>query len=147
MATRFCCVAASIVGLCLTGCQSWQAGGFPMQNGTRVPPPGTGTYQLPNGYYNNSTSSLVPQTPPLQAVAGNMRPASGALPTTDMVTANPVVSTASFSASTTSPPNSSFSAPVMAASNQQFTEPPRIEIPTNSAHEVPNLQWQQFSDH
>lgn len=34
------------------GCQSWSAGGYSMQNASRVPPPATGTYQLPSAYYN-----------------------------------------------------------------------------------------------
>jgi hypothetical protein len=50
-------ISGAISGL--SGCQAWPAANYPMQNATRVPPPGTGTYQLPSGYYNN-TSSLVP---------------------------------------------------------------------------------------
>lgn len=160
MAPRVSVVAASMVGLCLAGCHSWQAAGFPMQNATRVPPPGTGTYHLPNGYYNNSgsTSSLAPQNPPLQAVAGGMRPASGSMPTTNLYNTTPAVSTASFSAPTTGSPASmststassvppTASAPTAAVPNQQFTELPQGDVPTTTDNELPNLQWQQFNAH
>ncbi|MEO8269698.1 MAG: hypothetical protein ABI557_08260 [Aureliella sp.] len=71
------------------GCQSWQGASFPMQNATRVAPPGTGTYQLPQGYYNNinNTSALTPAPQTMQAsndASGSLRTASGPLPTTNL---------------------------------------------------------------
>ena len=76
----------------LVGCQSWQGAGFPMQNATRVPPPGTGTYPVPSGYYNNnSTSALTPAAQAMQAnnaAATGLRAASGPLPTTNMTANN-----------------------------------------------------------
>ncbi len=49
---------ASAIGiLLLAGCQGWGGG---WMNPVRVPPPGTGTYQLPPGYYNN----VQPAQPP-----------------------------------------------------------------------------------
>ena len=42
----------------LTACQSWSPAGTPLNNPARVPPPGTGTYQVPSAYYNNSGGNL-----------------------------------------------------------------------------------------
>ena len=92
-------VALAVVSLC--GCQSWSPGGFPLQNMSRVPPPGTGTYQLPNGYYNNNTSATTPSGQVMTAGAtGGLRPAQGALPTTNLAASqgNAQVQTAQFTA-------------------------------------------------
>lgn len=45
----------TIVGL--SGCQSWMAG-YPLQSPTRVPPPGTNSYNVPSTYYNNTGGSV-----------------------------------------------------------------------------------------
>ena len=61
------------VGMCIassTGCQSWQ-GGYPLSNPARVPPPGTGTYQVPSGYYNN-TGGQVSQMNPVGGYTNGM---------------------------------------------------------------------------
>ncbi|MEZ6133906.1 MAG: hypothetical protein R3C53_03240 [Pirellulaceae bacterium] len=75
------------------GCQSWNPMGFPMQNMSRVPPPGTGTYPVPNGYYNNGNASVSPNgqfmsastNPVNTSNSTGLRPASGGLPTTNLV--------------------------------------------------------------
>ena len=88
------------------GCQSWQGASFPMQNATRVAPPGTGTYQLPTGYYNNSTSAVAPTGQMMQAsndAASTLRTASGPLPTTNMTADNTVGNFATSSANSTYP--------------------------------------------
>lgn len=76
-------IACSMIFLC--GCQTWSNGGYPLQNVSRVPPPGTGTYQLPNGYYNNTTAvSPSGQVMTASATSDGLRPASGGLPTTTL---------------------------------------------------------------
>ncbi len=79
--------AFALAGFSICGCQSWQGASFPMQNATRVPPPGTGTYQLPSGYYNNSsnTSALAPANSMMQATAGVN--GTGTLPATNLAAA------------------------------------------------------------
>lgn len=80
-------------GICLaslTGCQSWQ-GGYPLSNPARVPPPGTGTYQVPSGYYNN-TGGQVSQMNPVGGFSNGM-------PSTNLTAGNAAVpvQTAGFS--------------------------------------------------
>lgn len=96
---------AAVVGAMVSsfaGCQSWQGAPFPMQNATRVPPPGTGTYQLPSGYYNNPTSAL-PATNSTQtaAAAPGLRPATGTFPSTGLPATN--LASASLGSSATNP--------------------------------------------
>ncbi|GIX00046.1 MAG: hypothetical protein KatS3mg111_3378 [Pirellulaceae bacterium] len=64
------------------GCQGWGGG---WMNPVRVPPPGTGTYQLPPGYYNNVQPPQTPQpgvgattsyAPPGIASSSAVQPAS-----------------------------------------------------------------------
>ncbi len=140
------------------GCQSWQGASFPLQNSTRVPPPGTGTYQLPTGYYNNnSTSALAPTGQTMQAsndAAGALRTAAGPLPTTNMtggfqpanslgngvvpaafqgeMSNSPAVSNANFSDSGNFSESSSSN-----GMTTSFSEPSKLE--------APSLQWQQGS--
>lgn len=57
--SRFLVFCLLLGGPVMVGCQSWNAGGFPLDNMSRVPPPGTGTYQLPGGYYNGGTTGQV----------------------------------------------------------------------------------------
>ncbi len=138
--TRFA-LTASLLGVCLSGCQSWQSGGFPLQNTTRVPPPGTGTFQVPNAYYNNgSTSSISPNDQFNQTAAAGLRPAVGAFPSTNLASGSNVIGASSFaptasnlSSSNLSGNSSLTAAPVVTASfaqgsYDQYTEPPRIEI-------------------
>ncbi len=147
------------------GCQSWQGVGFPMQNATRVAPPGTGTYQLPTGYYNNNTSALAPAGQMMQAsngAAGALRTASGPLPTTNTTANNSVGSFA------TSSSNSMGSGVVPAAFQSEVSGRPTGSTTTFSDSsnfsdsnsggsggasaslsdapnsEAPSLQWQQF---
>ncbi len=79
------------VSLSFSGCQSWQGAAFPLPNATRVPPPGTGTYQLPSGYYNNNSTSSLPVGSPATQLAGTssgLTPGSGMYPTTNMPATN-----------------------------------------------------------
>lgn len=128
-----------------TGCQSWQGASFPMQNATRVPPPGTGTYQLPSGYYNNTnTSSLPPATQTMQA----SNTAAGGFQSAGNVSGNvngggdSSVMQAGFQ----SPPT--IAAPVSTA---QFGDPngssssgAAARLSDAPSAETPSLQWQQF---
>ena len=55
-----CCLGL----LSLSGCKSWM--GYPMQYPARIQPPGTGTYNVPSNYYNQtggSVSQVYPGTP------------------------------------------------------------------------------------
>lgn len=52
----------------ISGCQSWSQVGQGIPSGARVPPPGTGTYQVPPNYYNNATGAKT------GAVGSNVQP-------------------------------------------------------------------------
>jgi hypothetical protein len=54
----------------ISGCQSWSQVGQGIPSGARVPPPGTGTYQVPPNYYNNATGAKT------GAVSSNGQPAN-----------------------------------------------------------------------
>ena len=100
----YCALLFTIIAT--AGCQSWQGASFPLQNATRVAPPGTGTYQLPTGYYNNSTSALAPAGQMMQASNGassTLRTASGPLPTTNMTANQSAGNFATSSANSTYP--------------------------------------------
>lgn len=72
-----------VIATCLvmTGCQgwsgtNWQGPSLPLSSASRVPPPGTGTYQLPGSYYTNpaagsnaTTSNFSNAAPVVQASA------------------------------------------------------------------------------
>ena len=80
-----------------------------MQNMSRVPPPGTGTYSLPNGYYNNSTSAVPAggQVMTASAASNGLQPVSRGLPTTTLAAEAPrdaAVQTAQFTAATNPQP-------------------------------------------
>lgn len=134
-----------------TGCQSWQGASFPMQNATRVPPPGTGTYALPSGYYNNTdTSSLSPTT----VLPGTLTPGTLA-PATQTMQANAHAAGSYQSANdaTGGVVQAAFSSPPVQA--QAVTDSHFIDA--DNAHgdgaisglndapatETSNLQWQQ----
>ena len=100
-----------------------------MQNMSRVPPPGTGTYSLPNGYYNNSTSAVSggEQVMTASAASNGLQPISGGLSTTKLAagTANgQEVQTAQFTAGSNPQVQgqSQFAAPAD-VSTAQFTSP------------------------
>lgn len=50
------CMAAACLAVA-SGCQSWSQMGQGIPSGSRVPPPGTGTYQVPSSYYNNTSGA------------------------------------------------------------------------------------------
>lgn len=80
------CALLLAAGIC--GCQTWAPGAFPMQNPSRVPPPGTGTYQLPSGYYNSTSASNPSGSGMTASSAGSgLRKVEGGLPTTDLAAA------------------------------------------------------------
>ncbi len=100
----WCCAVAAIA---VSGCQTWAPTGFPLQNMSRVPPPGTGTYQMPNGYYNN-TSAVAPNGQVMTASSNSgLRPASGALPTTNLAANSSAASGATVVNRYTESPNNS----------------------------------------
>ncbi len=95
-----CLVTASV------GCQSWSQVGQGMPVGSRVPPPGTGTYNVPSSYYNgpkagtastaaptsntgvnSATGSTMGRTAsmPQGQMANEVMPASYQLPTVDQL--------------------------------------------------------------
>lgn len=143
-------VTCSLVALSLTamcGCQTWSTGGYPLQNVSRVPPPGTGTYQLPNGYYNNNTTAVAPNGQVMTASTntGGLRPASGGLPTTTL---------AGFSASQnqvqpaqfTQPPSASQFGPASMSSGQNVNQViPASGTAMNNVHDAA-YQSQSMSD-
>lgn len=47
----------STLAIGISGCQSWSQLGQTMPTGSRVPPPGTGTFQVPSSYYNSSNGA------------------------------------------------------------------------------------------
>lgn len=122
----YCALLTAITST--AGCQSWQGGSFPMQNTTRVAPPGTGTYQLPTGYYNNnSTSALTPAGQMMQAsndAASSLRTASGPLPTTNMSANNSVGNFATSSSNSTYPTTNLSAGLTSAASTAGFESQP-----------------------
>lgn len=143
------------------GCQSWQGTSFPLQNATRVAPPGTGTYQLPTGYYNNnSTSALAPTGQMMQAsndAASSLRTASGPLPTTNMTTSLGPQANATeafqptFSQASGVVPaafqSEAFGQPTGSTNNFRDSSDAGASASLSDAPnaEVPSLQWQQFS--
>lgn len=83
--SAFAAVGAVLAAISTSGCQSWGTTAFPMNNISRVSPPGTGTYPVPNGYYNQ-TSSLGNAPPGMTASHSNTQlpPVQGGLPTTSL---------------------------------------------------------------
>lgn len=154
-----------VVATCVCGCQTWPNANFPLQNATRVPPPGTGTYQLPTGYYNNNTSALPTSGQVMQANAtSGLRTPSGGLPTTNLsstnnLTNNPVT-TADFAAPGFAAANNQSagtSAPnFKSASSQNLSGSTVSPVPSgaspnaasaslsDSPDSVPSLQWHQY---
>lgn len=105
--------ACSVVGF--TGCRAW-TGGYPLQSPSRVPPPGTGTYQVPSNYYNNpGTVSQAYSGGATNVAASNLNtgypatnlvPATGVAPGTANAFGNAPVQPASFTTPTGSAPSS-----------------------------------------
>lgn len=153
--------ALIVVTIGLSGCQTWPGGTFPMQGATRVPPPGTGTYPLPNGYYNNTnTSAVAPTNQTMQASnsGSGLRTPSGAFPTTNLASSQPA-STMEFSSSdrgftsesgvsfAAHPQSSSVPSSVVTASGTQAgPTSQRFSGSSDSPathNETPSLRWQQ----
>ena len=130
--------SALIVALALTtGCQSWQGASFPMQNATRVPPPGTGTYQLPSGYYNNTSTSSATLPQAVQTMQAN-NAAAGSFQAANNGGAGGEVVQAAFQSSP-----ASASAQFNDSSNG-FSGGAAGNLSDAPSAESPSLQWQQF---
>ncbi len=163
----------TLIAACLSfgGCQSWQGGAFPLPNTTRVPPPGTGSYQLPSGYYNNSATSAVPSKSPTNQLAGT-NPSLSAATAANSTSSFSGVSTANFTATQPSQQNASlapaaYAQPISSTdAHSKFTAAPlpvlsssaisaplastpqssgaSVSLSDAAEAEVPSLQWQQF---
>lgn len=114
--------------VCQAGCQNLGGGGYPMQSVTRVPPPGTGSYPVQGGYYNNPAAAQTSAAPGTMAAPVASMPAAG--PTGSVGPEGSFVSQAQFTAPEAS---SSFPAGVPV----QGTSPQTAEVPS-----IPSLQWQ-----
>jgi hypothetical protein len=120
----------------LTGCQTWSAFGF--GNPSRVPPPATGTYQPPVGYYNNSSpagstpvSSTVPgMSDGLAASRANETYQPPVQSSPDSRLGGPAVQTAAFSQAAEATPRAG---PIPASASLSDT----------TEMEQPSLRWQQ----
>ncbi|WP_145076494.1 hypothetical protein [Aureliella helgolandensis] len=116
-----------VLSLCvLCGCQAG-ASGFPMQNMTRVPPPGTGTYQTSGDYYNNNTSA-VPVSSNGQSAGATLAPVGGNLPTTNLTASsnsqvNPVSASASSSVFSDTKDSIASDPPTFGSSNNNAVTP------------------------
>jgi len=68
------------LALALSGCQSWSQMTQNMPSAARVPPPGTGTYQVPSSYYSNQGAKTNATTSTATGAAA-VRAASATSPT------------------------------------------------------------------
>lgn len=142
--------SALIVALALTtGCQSWQGASFPMQNATRVPPPGTGTYQMPSGYYNNTSTSSLPAAslPQASQTMQANNSATGSSQAANSGGAGGEVVQAAFQSSQANT-SAAAGSPVATAqfndSGNGFSSGAAANLSGSSSAETPSLQWQQF---
>ncbi|RMF42472.1 MAG: hypothetical protein D6753_07445 [Planctomycetota bacterium] len=138
--------------LVLAGCQGWGGG---WMNPVRVPPPGTGTYQLPPGYYNNVQPAQPPTggANPYQAPAGSTTRYEQGGSGTNFGGVQPAgfYATATTPAPTVQPagglpdPNGFTTAggqPVNGAGVTNAGGAPGGAAPAYNDNEVPSLQWQ-----
>ena len=64
--------AISLMSLfAIGGCQSWSQVGQGLPNGSRVAPPGTGTYNVPSNYYNGPKAGTASTAAPNGNVSNN----------------------------------------------------------------------------
>ncbi|MCC6509973.1 MAG: hypothetical protein IT423_12775 [Pirellulaceae bacterium] len=84
------CYLALLVGA-VSGCQSWSQIGQGIPAGSRVAPPGTGSYPVPSSYYNTPKAGGVPSSPGSAAVGASSSavPAGGAAQRSAAMPANP----------------------------------------------------------
>ncbi len=141
----FATVCAALAAISTSGCQSWGPSAFPMNTMSRVSPPGTGTYTVPNGYYNQ-TSSLGSAPPGMTASHNNnqLAPVQGGLPSTNLA-ANGADSRSVLPAQFTSSPSGSGQAAnyqagnfetrdISSSANATFSDAPDVTAD-------PELQW------
>ncbi|MFN3190120.1 MAG: hypothetical protein ACE361_06315 [Aureliella sp.] len=132
------CAAACMLALC--GCQSWNTG-YPIQSPSRVPPPGTGSFQTSSPYYNgagnyNGTGNVSQNYP--AAVPGYGVPQSYSAPAP--------VQPATFTAPQAQPsgvvPAAQFSPVNNAAFRDTGNQPASERTTTNFSDSNSNFQWQ-----
>ena len=74
-------LAGSLAATLFVGCHSWSGGAYPFQSTSRVPPPATGSYQVPSSYYNNTGGNVSQVYQGSAPVAANpASAANGSLP-------------------------------------------------------------------
>lgn len=95
-------LASLAVGV--SGCQSWSQIGQGMPSGSRVPPPGTGTYPVPSSYYNGAGAKT-------GAVSSNAQPAYATTASSNAASSNAASPSAGQTASRTSPTTGTASGP------------------------------------
>ena len=137
-----------LLAVSVAGCQSWSPGAFPLQNMSRVPPPGTGTYQLPSGYYNNSSamnSSGSSQVMTASTAENHPQPVGGGLPSTSPATGFQPFhgATQQLTASPSSPPVTSAQFTQPAPSGREATE---FQAGQFTTQEIGSTQPASFSD-
>lgn len=112
----------------IVGCQGGIGGGFPLQNATRVPPPGTGTFQTSQQYYNNTSATTPPANryAPNQVMTASTQPSGGFGPATSGLN-DELQGSNSYGSSAVAPAN--FTAPVVSGSTNMSMNPNPIELP------------------
>lgn len=161
---RFLAIAIGMTGAIASGCQSYP--NLQLPNGTRVPPPATGSYTPPGQYYNNPAASPVSQSsnnsPTTNATTGRgmpnsmVMPASAAMPT-NTTPNSPMRGINRFAATDQSAvsqavynDSGSNEAPVISAgaiepmgSAEDMPAQRSLGDTSNTAVQGVNLQWQQ----
>ncbi len=132
-----------------SGCKSWSSDNYSLYNATRVPPPGTGTYQLPNGYYNNAAQPAAGQAAPVNAAPGANsaaavapNPIADTMPPTSLASATgstPSVQTAQFTDAQAGTAGSSF-AP---ANSSGLPSTGGMPATASGTPPAADLRWQQ----
>ncbi len=129
---------AVCVGLSLAiGCQTWS--GFGLGNPSRVPPPATGTYQPPVGYYNNN--SAVSDN---SAGVGVVAPNAAGLPATSLTAA---AAPDSLGMPTSLPgtqiQSAAYTGVATTPNSTAATLPASASLSDAAELEQPSLKWQQ----
>lgn len=86
------------------GCQSWSQVGQGVPGGSRVAPPGTGTYQVPSSYYNNGarTGAVNSTSNPAASIAASGAATTAAGSGTERTASQPLPTTGAAGATTAS---------------------------------------------
>ena len=144
-----CFSFASLALFGLTGCQAWYGGGYPLQSNSRVPPPGTGSFQVPSTYYNNAGGSVsqVVQGVPTNSVAAsamNAPQASQGMAATNMTQALPSTSQNARGFPVANPMNNAVQPAgyVAPSAGGQMPASGSASINFSDTNEAPSLNWQ-----